>query len=613
MPFQTSNPLHFLSSIQNNRFIYPLVMASMLSLALLPYYTGGTWISGGEGGAFLDFTEHLHNFQYQWLSHHQFGVESMVPGANGASTIALALFENLTGSIALTNFLLIFLIYFLPFLGMYLLSLEVGAKPFPSFLCASFYILNPFSISWLSGISQWNQTAAAVLPFNFWIIHKYYDDNLKLFLFFGIISTLFACAYTNPPLHAIVHIATLISVYIVSYHKNGRFLLKKFLKKYILIFVSFLLFNSWWLINLVSAITFFMQMQIYTEASAQAWLAHTVMQAESPLAKGLILTHASDPSGSTFLGFFHNLWINLIVCLIPIILVIWLIFFNRQNHLIRLNIQILCLTLGSLFFLKGTYPPFGFIYQLMFKYVPFFNMFKSPIAKFGLLFVFLFSILILFVLQGSKDQKNLKKTQSFFGVYLLFCLIPMISGNLIPENKLNVYADGNEIYASKKYIDKPEYALARKHINKQYLYYRTLSLPGMGNYQILMNIQQDKFYTGMDPIRYNVGKPFIAPEDGPHASAIYNNFMGENLMPLLGMFNVHKLVVNGNSIPWFGTIGPREPNTIRERLKDLPANNFGNISIHTNLENFIPIIYSPSKIFIAEPFAQINQKKQSTN
>ena len=79
-------------------------------------------------------------------------------------------------------------------------------------------------------------------------------------------------------------------------------------------------------------------------------------------------------------------------------------------------------------------------------------------------------------------------------------------------------------------------------------------------------------------------------------------------MPLLGIFNVHKLVINGNSIPWFGTIGPREPNIIRERLKGLPVINFGNISIHTNLENFIPIIYSPSKIFIAEPFAQINQK-----
>ena len=109
MPFQTSNPLHFLSSIQNNRFIYPLVMASMLSLALLPYYTDGTWVFGGEGNVFLDFTELLHNFQYQWLSQHQFGVESVVPGANGANTIALALFENLTESIALTNFSLIFL------------------------------------------------------------------------------------------------------------------------------------------------------------------------------------------------------------------------------------------------------------------------------------------------------------------------------------------------------------------------------------------------------------------------------------------------------------------------------------------------------------------------
>ena len=610
MPFQTSNSLHFLGSIQNNRYFYPLVMASMLSLALLPYYTDGTWILGGEGNVYLDFTELLHNFRYQWVSQHQFGIESMAPGANGANTIALASFENLAESIALTNFLLIFLIYFLPFFGMYLLSLQVGAKPFPSFLYASFYLLNPFYLSWLTSLNQWNQMAGAVLPFNFWIIHKYYDDNLKLFLFFGIISTLFASAYTNPPLHAIVHIAALISVYIVSYHKNKRFLLKKFLKKYTLIFISFFFFNSWWLINLVNSLgSLAVHLPRDYSVSSLARVSETLRGAESPLAKGLILTHASDPSGSSFLGFFHNFWISLIVCLIPIILVIWLMFFNRQNHLIRLNIQILCLTLGSLFFLKGTYPPFGFVYELMFKYIPLFNMFRSPVAKFGLLFVFLFSIIILFVSQGSKDQRILKKTQSLLGVYLLFCLIPVISGNLIPENKLNVYTGGNEIYASRKYIDKPEYASTRKHINKQYLFFRTLSLPGMRNYQILMNIQHDKFYTGMDPIRYNVGKPFIAPEDGPYASAIYNNFMGENLMSLLGIFNIHKLLVNGNSIPWFGTTGPKEPNAIRERLKDLPVSNFGNISVHTNLEDFIPIIYSPSKIFITEPFAQINQKK----
>jgi hypothetical protein len=587
--FLISKQSPLLNCLLNNRFFFPVVVAIIITLALLPYYSGGTLLFGGEGNVFLNYTEHLHTHQYQWFSQYGFGYQSMAPGANGANVLLLMLVENLTGSIAITSFTLFFSIYFLPFLGMYLLSLEVGAKPLQAFLCASFYLLNPFYMCWLTNLNQFNIVAGAVLPFNFWVIHKYYDDNLKLFLYFGVISTLFASGYTNPPLHAIVQIATLVSVYIVSYHKNDRFLLIKFLKKYALTLISFILFNSWWLISLLNSVA--AAMQIYSVSFAEDWLAATVSGAGSPLAKGLALAHIVPPIGSDFYGDFYGSGVSIIVSLIPIVMVMWLIFFTRSNHLIRLNLHILCLVLATLFLIKGSAPPFGIVYQLMFKYVPFFNIFKSPVEKFGLLLVFLFSILVLFVLMGCNDEKKQKKARSILGGYLLFCFIPVVSGHLVPEIDVKIG------HVSRKYTDKIKYASTRKYINKDFLIYKTLSLPGMGNYQVLMENSRNKLYSGLDPIRYNIYKPYIAPEEGPQAVAIFKNFMNSSLFSILGLFNVHKLVVNGDSMPWFGTIGAREPEKLRERLNGLPAVNFENISIHTNLEHFVPVLYSPSQIF----------------
>jgi len=590
MSFQIKKSYTSLKSLIMNRFHYPVAMATIIILALLPYYTNGTMVLGGEGNVLLDFTEHLHAHQYQWASQLVFGFPHMAPSANGANTILLMLVENLTGSVQITNFFLLFLIYFLPFLGMYLLALEVSSKPFIGFLCASFYLLNPFFLFWLTSLNQFNVLAGAILPFNLWIIYKNYNSNLKMFLHFGIISTLFSSAYTNPPLHGIVQISTLISVYIVSYQKNDRFIASEFFKKYSIILSSFILFNAWWLFSLLYSVT--SALQIYSASFAKSWLEQTIASAESPLAKGLIFTQALGPAGWDFFGSFYNLGISIIICLIPVVLVVSIMFFSREKTLGRLSIYILILALGALFLSKGTNPPFGFIYKLLFNHVPFFNIFKSSLEKFGLLFIFLFSVLLLFVLNSCQNSNTLKKTFTILGLYLLFCLTPIISGNLIPEIDLKSYGK-----VSRKYIDKPKYIAARKNINEDHLIYKTLSLPGMGNYQVLMKNYQNNLYSGLDPVRYNIFKPFIASEDGAQANIIYNNFMKDNLFALLGLFNVHKLIVNEDFIPWFGTIGP-EPQKIHERLKSLRMTSFDNISIYTNLKNFTPILHSPPQLFI---------------
>ncbi|SVE04996.1 uncharacterized protein METZ01_LOCUS457850, partial [marine metagenome] len=141
-----------------------------------------------------------------------------------------------------------------PFAGMYLVAFELGAKPYLCALIALFYTINPFTTEFLISINQWNNFALSLMPILFWVVLRYYHDNLKLFLFYGSTSALFSFAYTNYPLNAIINISTIFAVYIVSLYRNERFLFFEFIKKYSLVFSAFLIFNCWWLLNIFMAV-----------------------------------------------------------------------------------------------------------------------------------------------------------------------------------------------------------------------------------------------------------------------------------------------------------------------------------------------------------------------
>ena len=60
---------------------------------------------------------------------------------------------------------------------------------------------------------------------------------------------------------------------------------------------------------------------------------------------------------------------------------------------------------------------------------------------------------------------------------------PLLTGNMIPELFLGTTAGT----ATRKFTEQPQYKKLRGHINQEKLVYKILSLPGMGNYQILLD------------------------------------------------------------------------------------------------------------------------------
>ena len=390
--------------IKDNRFLYPLGMIPVLTLALSKYYVDGSLILGGEGGNVLNFTEHLKSTSYQWFSVYGQGMINLAPSGTGANILLLALLENLFKGPFITNFILVFCLYYLPFLGMYLVAREINLRPLSAFLVALFYLINPSISQYLNNLNQWNASAVALMPFLFWITLRFYKDNLKLFLFSGVTTAIFSVAYTNQPLGVIVNLSSLISLYIISFHFNKKMVYSEFLKKYVIILSAFILFNFWWLLNLFYAIID--ALLFYSKGDNQAWLTQTVDAVTTPLLKCLTLTILTYDYGADFIGNLHNSFPGHIVKFIPITLIVWICFFSREIRQKKIIVRIFLLTLLTIFLTKGPNPPFGELYFFLFKHFPLFHMFKSPIEKFGLLYIFLFTLLLLFIFLNIKNPKE---------------------------------------------------------------------------------------------------------------------------------------------------------------------------------------------------------------
>src|SRR3972149_2028018 len=581
-----------LQYIQSKYYFFIFFYSLLLVAALIPYYTNGSLILGGEGDYVLDFSEHISKFGYSWFPTYNTGMPNLAPSGTGMNIILLYLIESLTKSAAVTNFILIFSIYFFPFLAIFLTAKELKLSPPLSFIVSFFYVVNPFTLYYLICLNQWNVFAVTVMPLFFWLILKNYHNNFKLFFFFGLVSASFSFAYTNLPLLAVIQLSILLSVLFVSYYYNKVFILRQILKKYSLVLASFILFNLWWILGLFKAISD--AKKVYTQSFAESWLETIVgdwgyIIIEKIFSLRVIIPKQTDYD---FYAFWYNSALAIIITLIPIFIVVFFVMIVRAEKIHnRLNILILGTLLLTVFLIKGNAPPFGFVYNFFFKYIPFFSIFKTPIEKFGILYIFTLSILLLFVIKGLNGHKYYKPVAWLLAAYLLFCSIPVVVGGIIPEPDVGVYGK-----VSRKFKEKAEYKIVRDAINNDDSEYRILSFPGNGNYQVLIYDSDNRVYTGLDPLLMNTNKPFIPAYSGIHG---LNFLLFENIsMPyyekLLSIYNIGKIMINEDLEPWFGFVEKEDAPVLKDIFngKGMPFQRWGNVTVYDNTSNFLPRIYA---------------------
>lgn len=532
-----------------------------------------------------------------WSPTYGTGLPNMSLSGTGLNIFLLYLVEKLTGSASTTNFVLIFSIYFFPFFAMYLVCKELKAIPFICFITSLFYVFNPFMLNYLASRNQLSVFSVTVMPLFLWLIMKYYYSNFKLFFLFGFISACFSFTYTNPPMLPIIHISIIFSMFIVSYYRNKKLIPSQIFKKYSIVLVSFLAFNSWWILSFFGGAISTAQ-KLYTYSFARSWLDITVRDRGAIIAKMFSLTVniGKDPSRDFFSYWYSSIFAKLIT-LIPIFIIIYFVLIVKDKRTRNpLNCAISGALLIVLFFVKGNSGLFGFIYSFMFRYIPFFYIFKTPVEKFGLLYVFILSVLLLFIMIGIKGRKCYKSILGIFTAYLIFCSAPIITGNIIPDSKIS-----NGRCVSVKYKDKPEYKQVREEVNNDSFEYRILSMPGVGNYQVLLPNYNNKYYTGLDPVLTNTNKPFIATQH--NIELLYENISLTNYRKLLGIYNIGKIMINEDLIPWFGRVESESLTDLRKIFsKFMTAKRWGKITLYDNQDYFIPRIYASSVLVKAGKF-----------
>lgn len=593
--------------ITQNHSFFMMLYGFLLLMSLVPYYKNGQIILGGEADYFLDFNSALSSGGSAWQSLGT-GFISASLNSLGVNFYFLIFTQELLHKFELMNFILIFLIYFLPFYAMFKVAKELKLSPLISFIISIFYISNPFSFYYLMALNQSSTMALFVLPYFFWIILKYYHTNFKLFFYFGFISFIFAFTNNNPGLMVVYQISIVVSTIVISFYYDEKVNFTKIIRKYILIITSFVLFNIWWIANWV--IVFNESKKILTTSFAFSVLQQNAV----PLLMWRTFTFTAGVT--TKYGrseFFLNYYTNTLSYFIEIIPITIFLYYLIRYKSTKKYILFLIITIPLILFLmKGISPPLGDVYRYMILNIPGFVVFKTSEDKWGVLYLFIFTLLMAYMFIEFKKDKYYKIIICFFVIYLTFSYIPFITSNFIPDLKT---APG--YYQSRNYIDKIEYQHLRDELNSDKIDYRVLSLPGSVNSQIMLHNKDDKYYTGWDPVLSNTNKPFIAPWDANNEAfnILYTHISSPNYTKILGIFNIKKVVINKDMILWFG-FKQKENISELENIfdKSMVSKKDGSIIVYDNQNYFLPHIYPAIKpILISGSINDIFNIETSTN
>ena len=552
--------------------------------------SNGYLLLGGEGNYFTNFKIAKESGSVLWSASFG-GIGFASPTINGMSVLNLFLFlQNLAVPIKIINTLSVFLIYVLPFLSiLWLFNRILKINFFVSFMVSLFYILNPFSTNHLQGLMLWNVAPFVVLPLIFGLIYKYYLNGFKLFFIFGLATSFFAFSFANIPYLGIFHIFLIISVVIISYIRDIKLKLRLIFKNFLITEVSFFLFNLWWLLGLMRFYLEDLKASGYSSMVVN-WV--KVTSGEDIVNKIFSIKEYLSSGSENFFSIFYFSPFVIPILFIPIIVLVvslWEEKRNRINYFIRKK-SIVCFIflLVVIFLNKGYSPPLGELYLWMMVNVPFFEIFKTPMEKFSVLFVFLLSLNLALVFCNVKN----KFYYGIFIFYLIICSIPYITLNFIPEYKVD-----EAVTISRKFINKEDYINSENIINNEKTDYRYLSLPGSLNYQeTLKNHDGNKYYQGMNPIVYAINKPFIAAYSGKIFDPIYNNLSSEKLDGLLSLYNIKRIMINSDIYPSFGFKEVESVDKLdkifSKRMKKIEN---GPIKIY-NSNYFLPHLYVPQNI-----------------
>jgi len=315
------------------------------------------------------------------------------------------------------------------------------------------------------------------------------------------------------------------------------------------LFYLFLINSFYALVNLHIVFTFLFADtdigSIYDAASASGWLYSTTFNDLEKFGKVILgIQHFGSSDFDDFAKYY-----NFILARLSILLFISYVLYSSLKYKSDSKVKYLVLIyLVSLFLSKGVALPGGTIYQFLFDYVPFFNIFKTPTEKFYIITNLALSMLIIFVFPKFSDFKN-KYFKLILLTPFLFFMLPIYMGFIFSSH----FSVGNEV--SRIYSDYNEDIDVINYIDNNYSQSAVVYVPGHNNYQIWrQNVKSSNVYSGMDPVQHNLRNNHYI--DIALNKDLYDSMTDGDMQRFLylsELYNVKLLYFNSNHLYPFGT------------------------------------------------------------
>lgn len=443
-------------------------MWRILALILaVPFILVGIWFKDGyllgaseDGLIFYNIFRYFHQAQYTWMEY---------PGLGSPSVTLIAgkptyLFLSFLQSLGIPGFLLqAGVFYFLLIsagIGIYLLVCELFPKLPKKYILFSilFYWFNPIALYTLLSRSLLNYLFFyAAIPIASYLYIKGLRDR-KYFWILGLNLSLLVYSYIFSYVAFTILLwfwLLLITVYFALFFGHKIFAFKYF-------FLNILLFifcNSWWILPMIA-----LNISGGVRDGSQSFLQQTNVDTLTALSKSignlngifkLVNTSFISPDSLNWAKIYYS----------PVLFIIQYSFIGAiLFFIIKSRRDYTVLFIGSLFltvifFAKGNNPPFGEIYNFLFKNIPILQIFRNPFEKFGFLLSLTASIFLgssIYFLTN-KLKSNLRRFTYFL---VLVCLcgylgFPLYSGlaltNVFPPT--NDYSIGYKVQVPDYYRD----------------------------------------------------------------------------------------------------------------------------------------------------------------
>lgn len=420
---------------------WPLLIIVLLGLVPLFWFRKGYLIAGGDNSIYLDPAINLYNYYYVWNVKFDAGVPSLERPKIFPFSPFWLVGEKMGLSLEIIQRLWIVLHFILPGLFLYLLiksfyksSDNKDGGSAAGLIGAVSYMFNFLVI--VDAIQPVLRPVIAFLPLMLFFWMKALSEknfSLKYPSIIALTSLLYASSNLN--------VASVSPIYIVLMIYLVYFLITKGRLKHVLLMsVStmflFLLTNLWWITNFYYS-TIKASEGIISVVRGHNYLQSTLIsEAFRTMGFWGFLQLLNNKTLVPFALSYYRFPLIIITFLIPILGFSSLLFSGQRKYKLFFAV----LALFGIFLSKGTNLPFGFFYQFLYDKFPGFAVFREPFAKFTLISVFSFSVLIgLFAedvfLHLSKTGRKILPVLAIgaIGILILLCWYPLLKGKNIQD------------------------------------------------------------------------------------------------------------------------------------------------------------------------------------